>query len=154
MIKIKIQENKLNPDHADYSANLANLAFMADLRNAKKETAGDTIHYFISPEKVSFQTAKQLDALGVDCEGLQLYIDTSVECPFTYTDEEGVEQDYTWETWVKFPYGTLIETTDKTYVGSAGNNGVWKTVSELSAIIDSCIDNETLKSKLPAPNIE
>lgn len=150
MATIIIKESKLDQNHADFNQTLAGLSFMADLRNAQKKTVGEYIHYFITDSKISLTLAKQLNALGVELRDYPIFIDTSVPCPFTYVDEEGVEQSHTWETW-KNGNHTFIDTTGATYVQSSGNDNKWKTVAELSDVIDDCIDLATLKGIIPVP---
>jgi len=148
MITIKIKENKLNPEHNDYNANLAGLAFMAELRNAQKETVGDTISYFITEEKLSLDLAKTLHGLGVIIEDMPLFIDTSVACPFSYEDEEGETVDHTWETWKKSNHTFMDNTTDeKVYLGSNAGSNEDLSLDEIyeAGLEDSVVDTVTLR---------
>ena len=146
MIIIKIEDNKLNPEHNDFNATLSGLAFMAELRNAQKETVGDTISYFITEEKLSLDLAKTLHGLGVIIENMPLFIDTSVDCPFSYEDGETV--DHTWETWKGSNHTFLDNTTDeKVYLGSNAGSNEDLTIAELyeAGLEDSVIDTATLR---------
>ena len=147
MIIIKIEDNKLNPEHADFNANLSGLAFMAELRNAQKETVGDTISYFITEEKLSLDLAKTLHGLGVIIENMPLFIDTSVACPFTYTGEREVVA-HTWVTWKGNNHTFMDNTTDeKVYLGSNAGSNEDLTIAELyeAGLEDSVIDTATLQ---------
>lgn len=152
MIKIIIKENKLNPDHLDYSPNLFNLAFMAELRNAKKQTVGEDIEYFISTEKVDLELALQLNTLGVEVLNYPTFIDVSTECPFTYLDEEGVEQAYTWETWKKDNHIFMEVENDEVYLGSNAHTDEYLSIKEVVDNNLTVIDTATLKSKMPVSN--
>ena len=148
MIIIKIEDNKLNPEHADFNATLSGLAFMAELRNAQKETVGDTISYFITEEKLSLDLAKTLHGLGVIIENMPLFIDTSVACPFSYEDEEGETVDHTWTTWKLSNHTFMDNTTDeKVYLGSNAGSNEDLTIAELyeAGLEDSVIDTATLR---------
>ena len=148
MIIIKIEDNKLNPEHADFNANLSGLAFMAELRNAQKETVGDTISYFITEGKLSLDLAKTLHGLGVIIEDMPLFIDTSVACPFSYEDEDGETVDHTWTTWKLSNHTFMDNTTDeKVYLGSNAGSNEDLTIAEIyeAGLEDSVIDTATLR---------
>jgi hypothetical protein len=142
MAKITIADNKLNPEHADYSSTLAGLDFMAILRGATKKIVGENIEYDVTDSKVSIALALQLHGLGVEVQ-TQYFIEvvpTDVVpegIPERASTDEG-ETVKTWEQWNEITTRdsrTFIELTD---------GQEYLKISELVPVFDSLIKPEDL----------
>jgi len=148
-MKITAITNKLNPLTADFDTTLAGFAnSIVGGLGILGTTQGDRTVYEIPHEVINLATAKLLHSKGVTVEGFPTFIDTSVDCPFSYEDEEGETVSHTWATWKGSNHTFMDNTTDeKVYLGSNAGSNEDLTIAELyiAGLQDSVIDTVTLR---------
>jgi hypothetical protein len=147
MIKIYIPDSWLDIEHSDFKADLAQHAFLAELRTAVKIVKDDIIEYSnIRADKLSLAFAKELHAMGVIIKGLPLWIEIESEddavpegvLGSTYLDENENVQSHTWESWKKSNH-TFMHLGDRIFIGSNAHTDEYLELNDLEDVLDDLL---------------
>ena len=152
MVKIYIPDSWLDVESPDFKADLAQHAFLAELRTAVKSVTDDVIEYSgIANHKLSLTFAKQLHAMGVIITEYPTWIEIESEdseVPVgvfdrTYVDEDNEEQVHTWATW-KLSNHTFTEIGERLFIGSNAHTNEDLTFEQLSGVLDDLVSGQTI----------
>ena len=158
MVKVKIDINKLNGDHADYSQTLFELCTMAVVSGATVEYEDGYATYLIADNNFPMALAQGVVALGGIVTQFEFFIKVSapdanvpVGVPGReYTDDNGNEAVRTWNEWKlsgTHDFHTLDD--DNQYVGGNAHAGEYVMFNEFATVFSDCIDTMTFTSMLP-----
>ena len=153
MANLKIKTNLISKIRPEYDPQIGAMAeainAVEEIKRKRSDDKEYVTYYNVDDTDLSIDIAKLIVSKGGDVENFPIFIDTSIDCPFSFTDEEDNTVDHTWETW-KNNNHTFLELADgKTYIQSSANTNEWMKASELVGILDSCIDINTVKQLQP-----
>lgn len=158
MVNVKIDINKLNPDHVDFSQTLYELCQRAVVSGAgiTYDNAGSVV-YAITPGNFPMALGQAVVALGCEVTGMEFFIKVSapdaqipVGVPHReYSDENGDEVIRTWSSWKLSNHNFTVLNDNNIYIGANAYNNKVPSLNDFATVFADCIDTMTFTSMLP-----
>lgn len=153
MIEIKIDVNKLDPNHPDYVDQLFDLATQAVVSGSTTKYANGFATYFIESARLPMTLAQGVVALGGEVNKMDFFIKVSAPDDLVPVGvpnrEDGEGNILTWNEW-KLSTHTFHNRNDgNMYIGANANTGDVVKLNDFVAVFADCIDSATFISMQP-----